>query len=65
MKLVHEPALAYTMSSRAAPGCLTYYRQEIQQILARLVADLLGVEASWRSHDGLSMCRGIARRDVT
>lgn len=58
MKLVHEPALPYTRSSRAAPGCLTYYRQEIQQILTRLIPDLFRVEASGRSHDGLSMCRG-------
>lgn len=54
MKLVHELA-----SPCAGEGVLTYYRQEIEEILSGLVPDLLSVEAGRRSHGGLSMDRKV------
>lgn len=40
-------------------GALTYYRQEVEQVLSGFVPDLLSIEANWRSHDGLSMDREV------
>lgn len=43
----------------AADESLTYYRQKIEQVFPGLVTDLLRVETSWRSHDGLSVGREV------
>lgn len=40
-------------------GALTYYRQEVKQVLSGFVPDLLSIEANWRSHGGLSIDREV------